>query len=417
MIALFLLVDKYTVLDTADNVCENLSARVVAKLTNYVGDEVCSNKEVLGRIKAQMKLIDTSTWQEGKSWSMKYMPFLKDVSYSIKDILPSNDVFVVPYGYSVVAKPAFEYDSETFSKCRTVILSESLQVIEDNAFMLASAETVELSSSIRFLGDSSFADNAHLKHIRLNKGLCYIGRDAFKCCLGLTEIEIPSTVAFLPFLFLSEAVNIQRLVLNEGLLMFNMANLWDLEHLTELVIPDSVLCLITSLEEKRRKLEGLDLHRTWLRTLTIPLHLFTQASKRRFIIPDTLETLIIKDDGSYIEDKPYKIFCSAAPKLSKIVLPEGMQVELQYLNHKIPRVEMQRVSINYATDWGNFEYRLVCSNSENLFYAVYWHDIFLCCVREQLATHQLTAFLWETHIQFQALGDFEKCLKNFQLFC
>ena len=208
--------------------------------------------------------------------------------------------------------------------------------------------------------------------------------------------------------------------------MFNIANLWDLKCIKEFVVPNSVLCLISSLEEKRKKTEGISFYKTCLQTLTIPLHLFIQAStKGSFVIPTSLKTLIIQDDGSPIRKTPYEISCSWATNLEKVLLPEGMKVKLKPIHkneritkqNEVQRVEVKRTATEYATDWGTFEYRFISSNSGNIFYAVYWHDTFLCCLQEKTDVHICIAFLWKRRINFQRLVDFENCLKNFQLFC
>jgi len=85
----------------------------------------------------------------------------------------------------------------TFYDCNNlidVILPESLERIEEEAFSLCKFNNITLPNNLRYIGVSAFAGCEFLEKINFPQGLESIDNEAFNCCYSLTSIQLPSSV-------------------------------------------------------------------------------------------------------------------------------------------------------------------------------------------------------------------------------
>ena len=88
-------------------------------------------------------------------------------------------------------------DSSAFSYCtalREFNFNEGITEILDNAFAYDSLQNVKLPSTLEYLGEFAFSENASLLQIELSPEIESIESYTFKNCVALKSIDIPSSV-------------------------------------------------------------------------------------------------------------------------------------------------------------------------------------------------------------------------------
>lgn len=78
-------------------------------------------------------------------------------------------------------------------KISEVILPNSLEIIEEDAFSYTGIETIDIPSTVREIGDGAFSFSS-LKEIIIPEGVVHIGEGVFRGCSDLTSITLPSTL-------------------------------------------------------------------------------------------------------------------------------------------------------------------------------------------------------------------------------
>lgn len=154
---------------------------------------------------------------------------------------------VVPSKYRIIKEGAFLREQEL----KFAILNEGIIEIEDSAFWrCTSLKSINLPSSLRSIGDSTFALSG-LANIAIPEGALSIGNEALKECENLVEVNIPNTVTTIGRYCFSDCYNMNSVHLSTNLIAiperaFNMdGTLQDGRTYTQdqsynLQIPDSV---------------------------------------------------------------------------------------------------------------------------------------------------------------------------------
>lgn len=100
---------------------------------------------------------------------------------------------IIPEGVECIA-------SHAFCTCRgiqSVILPQSLKLIGDNAFSGSSLQEIDIPSQVTIIDEKAFEDCENLQTVTLHEGLQELQYAAFKNCISLKKIKIPSTVRYL----------------------------------------------------------------------------------------------------------------------------------------------------------------------------------------------------------------------------
>lgn len=70
--------------------------------------------------------------------------------------------------------------------------------------------------SVRNIVDNAFRDNEFITKVCLNRGICYIGKDAFSGCINLTSIELPDSVSYIDSRAFAGCANLKSIKVPSG---------------------------------------------------------------------------------------------------------------------------------------------------------------------------------------------------------
>ena len=131
-----------------------------------------------------------------------------------------------------------------FSCCKLikVQLNEGLQIIGEGAFRGCLAlRSLSLPSTVMELGNEAFYCCEKLSEAHLNEGLRVVGELAFYGCTALRSITIPSTVTELGDDVFFNCSNLAKVQLNEGLLTIGACTFLDCTSLQNVTLPSTVM--------------------------------------------------------------------------------------------------------------------------------------------------------------------------------
>ena len=101
--------------------------------------------------------------------------------------------------------------------CKSTVIPQGVKSIEVWAFKnCVGLTSIEIPSSVKTLG-SSFIDCADLKTVKLNEGLERLWGSTFENCTGLESLEFPSTVTYIGGDCVKGAENLVTIILNPGI--------------------------------------------------------------------------------------------------------------------------------------------------------------------------------------------------------
>lgn len=95
-------------------------------------------------------------------------------------------------GVERIERSAFEH----CPKLKTVVWSETLEVIGDNAFMGAGIETLGLPKGLAEIGLYAFSECRQLNAARIPDTVQEVGSNAFQDCIALKDIRLPNNPEF-----------------------------------------------------------------------------------------------------------------------------------------------------------------------------------------------------------------------------
>lgn len=107
--------------------------------------------------------------------------------------LPLNETNIVvetiPDAVKIMGRGVFSGASISGIK-----LPESLEKIDNEAFLESGLETISLPNGVTMIGDLAFKSCSNMRSILLSENLKEIGKEAFCSCVNLRNIEIPDSV-------------------------------------------------------------------------------------------------------------------------------------------------------------------------------------------------------------------------------
>lgn len=130
----------------------------------------------------------------------------------------------------------------SFAKCdklQTVTLEAGVEYISEGMFKdCAALSSVTIPDSVTRILDSAFAGCSGLADgFKLPNSIYIIGKDAFKCCSGLTEMIIPNSVVWIQEGAFSSCSQLERVVLSSNLQTIGMCAFSDCGALNNVVVP------------------------------------------------------------------------------------------------------------------------------------------------------------------------------------
>ena len=122
-----------------------------------------------------------------------------------------GSAYEVPEGIRIIGEEAFE-----FSHLTRVVLPETLETIEDYAFLCCSyLNEIVIPDSVTYIGNSAFDNCRRAKSVHLGNGVTFIGEEAFAWCDNLETIEIGDNVQELGECAFAGSESLKRFVLRD----------------------------------------------------------------------------------------------------------------------------------------------------------------------------------------------------------
>lgn len=144
----------------------------------------------------------------------------------------------LPKSLIIVPKECFSF----CKKLKNVNFSESIEKIEANAFADTALEKVKIPHSVKYIGESAFANNEKLVELTLQEGLKVIGAEAFRNCEQINHLEIPATVKAIGKDAFEGCSNVDYLVLpSKTLPDWGVVTIDDFENLRFIYVPDELV--------------------------------------------------------------------------------------------------------------------------------------------------------------------------------
>lgn len=157
--------------------------------------------------------------------------------------LPDKEEFFVPDTVEVIKEGAF-YNNKTLKR---VILPEGLTHIEKSAFSCYGLVTVELPSTLEFIGEQAFVICKALKSLDIPNGTEFgfddrygdLRGDHFRDCGKLERITLPQNLEHIYGFMFNSCSSLKEIVLPPSLKTIECYGFYDCKSLTEIVIPPS----------------------------------------------------------------------------------------------------------------------------------------------------------------------------------
>ena len=135
------------------------------------------------------------------------------------------------YSGDVVIPASFEYEGKQYT----------VSVISEDAFKeCIDLHSVVIPSTVKRIGDKAFMGCANLESVTWSEGIQVIGREAFYNCGMLDKIEIPNSVTEIGDFAFYGCLSIRVLTIGSGLNNIGNGVFYNCSGLTELVIPDGI---------------------------------------------------------------------------------------------------------------------------------------------------------------------------------
>lgn len=180
---------------------------------------------------------------------------LSDTTVTVKKYLEGADIRIpakvidpetsTEYSVVEIARQAFYNATEL----EAVSIPSSVKSIDTYAFWKAGMGTVTLSEGLESIGHAAFKQCINLVEINLPSTLVELGKvwdvtgndgSAFALCSSLQEIDIPASVAHIPQLTFSECTSLSKVTIHEGTVSIGEQAFNGCTSLTSLEMPESV---------------------------------------------------------------------------------------------------------------------------------------------------------------------------------
>ncbi|MBO5234775.1 MAG: leucine-rich repeat protein [Alistipes sp.] len=300
----------------------NLTSISLPASVTMIGSNAFMECEQLEKVVLREGLI--SIQSRAFSWSNK----LSDIT------IPSTVTYL---GYYSLAGTAIEsvviphgvrnIITGTFESCeylQSVTLHDNIVSLGDFAFSGTAISSLDIPDSVLSIGRALFSYCDNLKGLILSSNIKYIPENAFECCYGLTEVNIPNGVTSI-----------------DGYAFYGC------ENLTTVTIPDSVTKIGSGIFENCSSLQSVTLPNgiteipqemfayTGLTTFTIPESVtkigagaFNGAHLTEIVIPDSVTEISSKryyDGSDYDEGYEVVPAFGSCYNLQKITIGKGLK--------------------------------------------------------------------------------------------
>ncbi len=106
-------------------------------------------------------------------------------------------ILYLPEGLEVIGNYAFATGVSGLTNNTQINLSEGLKTVNESAFAGFYSKTLELPSTLEYIGKEAFSINKGLIELDIPEGVTYIGDEAFEGCENVTTVDVPSTVEYI----------------------------------------------------------------------------------------------------------------------------------------------------------------------------------------------------------------------------
>jgi len=197
--------------------------------------------------KAIQEVPESST--ERRAVNDFFLTIVDGVLVDVEDSSTSSDVLTIPDDVKAIGEQAFE---DVYVK--EVILPESLESIEDEAFRKSTLAKIDLTN-VKSLGDRVF-EFSELKEVTYSKYLTYIPE---KCFRGskLAEFEVPKQVKTLKE-GCFDGTNLKRIDLS-GITLLGNGGFFDCFKLKEIILSEAITEIPDNFCRRCQSLEKVDL--------------------------------------------------------------------------------------------------------------------------------------------------------------
>lgn len=189
------------------------------------------------------------------------------------------------YTYEVTGVVINETGARTVSLCGFTDAGEITDHVEIPAFVQLGDEDYAVTG----ISENTFAGNEYLKSVILPDSLEIIGEEAFRNCIGITDVTIPATVATFGKYSFAGCTSLSNLSFAAGLKKIGVLSFFECTSLTSVDIPGSVTLIDTRAFDSCSNLESVKFE-DGLRTIGIGA--FQSCEKLQAVeIPDSVTAL------------------------------------------------------------------------------------------------------------------------------
>ena len=232
---------------------------------------------------------------------------------------------VIPNTVTVIGAAAFWRADIT-----GVTIPSSVKQIGGYAFYeCTSLTSVDIPGSVERIDDSAFSGCTGLTSVTLHKGLKVIGDGGFRDCEGLTSLDLPEGLTTLEDTALYDCENIEHFTFPASLVDMEESSIYTSKWYENLADGTELYCGSVYLGNKGPSYENIYPAKLTVRagTKTVRIENYLNGVNE-LILPDGLETLIIKDAGTdcgitklTVPESVNYIDLNGMSKLTDITLP------------------------------------------------------------------------------------------------
>ena len=160
-----------------------------------------------------------------------------------EDNLTIKDLTLPPYlDESNVSFGALRPEEGDYSY---IVFTDKITEVPNNFFMnCTKIKKVILPNSIKFIGQSAFANCGNLESINIPVGLTDIGLGAFLGCISLKSIDMPNSVSFLGDSAFFGCTNLEYVNISNKITAIPFYCFYNCRSLKEITLPSSVTTLL-----------------------------------------------------------------------------------------------------------------------------------------------------------------------------
>ncbi len=205
----------------------------IGKNVSSIGSEVFESCIKLRKISVAdgnnyFETLDDVLFTKGKETLVQY-PAYKE-----------NAVYTVPDGVKTIGRMAFTRLNANLDLYSKIIVPDSVETIERDAFYNAKIKSVVLGNGVKFIKNGAFCGCQWLEEVNIPVGVEEIGDSAFSQCYLLTEVLIPSSVKTIGKKAFNMCKKLESLTINADINIIKERTFYQCTALKSINIPKSV---------------------------------------------------------------------------------------------------------------------------------------------------------------------------------